>query len=218
MDFVALFGLLAHVQQSHAWPRNAVHILHIEAAHYGELPEVLRGDFHIGSAVADAHEPAVHGGQDGAEGGAYHSPDAAYAGEGCGDQGSGGAHAHQSGDVIAVTQQPYGFDHGALLLEAHGVDGALVAAYHFGSMHDFQTGSVVLLPIQAGLQRGFVAGEDEMQVGKGLQGLQSPFHIGLGAVVAAEAVEQNLHHNGFTYARWSFIFSSSKRFHWFCMA
>ena len=65
---VSLFGLFSHVQKSGSWIPDPIDILHVEGGHDGELAKVRTGYFNIGSAVADANNPPVHGGKDGAEG------------------------------------------------------------------------------------------------------------------------------------------------------
>ena len=82
-------------------------------------------------------------------------------------------------------------------------------------MDDFHPGRVVLPALQAGFQHCFVAGEHYGQISEILQREERPFHVCERAAVAPETVYKYFHINGLTYARWSFIFCSSKRFHWF---
>ena len=64
-------------------------------------------------------------------------------------------------------------------------------------MDDFQPGGVVGLAGEFSLQPGFIARQDEIEVRIGGQGGQGARHGRFGAVVAAEAVDENLDHDSF---------------------
>ena len=148
--------------------------------------------------VAHAHDAAVHRRKKRAERRADHSGNTADTHECAGHQRPRRTGGNHGGDVVAVPQENDALHHGGVALEPHHVRGLLITADHFGSMLDFQTGGVVLLALQALAKDGLVSGEDEVQVRVGGQGTDSGFYRSFGAVVAAEAVNDDLDHRGFT--------------------
>ena len=169
---------------------------------------MLGRHFHVGAAVAHAHDASVHCREDGAEGGADHAAETAQARQGSGNQGSCGSGAYHSRDRVIVAQQAYGLDHRAFALEAYHVGRALVAAYDLRGVENLHAAAVVVLAFQAALQGGFVSAEYEMQVTQRLQGGDCAVHVGFRAVVAAEAINNNLYHTSF--------FTKARRLLWTC--
>ena len=153
--------------------------------------------FRIGAAVADAHDAAVHGRQERAEGRSDDARNAAQPDQGTGHQGTGRARGDHRGDVVAVAQQDDGLHHRTVPLEPDHVGRFLIAADDFGGVDDLQAGGIVAFSGEFLLQKGFVARQDEMQFRIPGQRGQGPGDGGLRGMVAAEAVDEDLDHDSF---------------------
>ncbi len=196
MQHVAFLGLGADVQHGDARILHAERVLHVQAAHDGELEHLLGGAVNVGAAVAHAHQRTRHSGEHRAERGADQAADTADADGGGGDQRARCPGGHHAGNIVVLPQHLDALHHGALALQADGIGGFVLAGDLVGRVQDLVAGLVGEVQFrQRRADRGFVTREDDVQVGMGEECADTAFDVGEGAVVAAQSIDNKLDHD-----------------------
>ena len=188
----ALRGLHPDVQQTHPWLRAAQDVLGVVGAHIGKLQQILRGTLGVGPAV-DKHCAAVACGHHGGQGGPADAPDALDHQGGPGQQGTGGP-GGDKGVPLPAFQQVQAHGEGGVLLLPEGGGRVVAHLHHLAGVGDLHPGgqlldAVVLQDLQDGLPPAHQNNANAIFP----VGLYGTHHRGLGGVVSAHGIYNDLH-------------------------
>ena len=167
-------------------------MLGVVGAHIGELDQVLRRALHVGPRV-DEDGPAVPGGHHGGQGRPADALDALDKQGGRPQQGAGGPGGHE-GVTLPVFQQVQTHGEGGVLLLPEGGGRVVADLHHLGGVGDLHPrGQVLDAVVFEHLQDVLPTAHQGDVHPVRLVGLDGPHDRGLGRVVAAHGVHDDLH-------------------------